>query len=414
MADNSSPLISIADSGAALDELFKQSTPEPADPPEPKDDEGDSTPPVGDPAPDPTPAPDPDPVPEPEPKDGEGDPTPEPKDGEGDHTPEPVKDDFEEVQIPPHTKPKTAESFGRLKAIAREQVKKREEEIATLRQQIAEREEKLKTALPNEAAQELEELRTFRRSVDIENDPSFKSQFDGKIDANNKAILDRLADSGFAKEQIDKIVEMGGPEKVNWDAIREKLPGHLARFIDAKLISNEDLRAERKQAITEARKNPTQFEQKRQESRARVLTETANSFLKQAGGLAIQQIPPSAKPEEKARIEAANKIAKEANEVIQNALKDDSPETFAELAVGTALAHKFKAERDSLNKEKTTWETERKTLQAELTKVKAELDGIKKASRTHRQSSTTPPPVVADPFAVSGGDALDKLRDSLA
>lgn len=406
----SSPEGQAVESSNALDELFKQSTEEtPAEEPaaaEPKPSAEPSAATTPDVKSEVTPAAQPDAKPEPT------------------TTPAAAKDALDEVQLPPYSKPKTGEAFDKVKSIAREQLGQRDAEIARLSKELSDREEKLK-ALPTPEQQkqvealtkEVEELRNFRRASDIENDPGFKSEYDGKIDANNNLILAKLAEAGMSPEQIDAAKKLG-VENVDWDPLLPKLSPALRHLISAKLGANVELRDAKAAAVDAARKEPSKFETQRREVQARTLTETANSFLTKMSWTAEKQVPANATPEQKAEIDAHNKTAKEAQALIQTALKDYSPETFAELAVGTAAAHKFKADFLAL---KATSEAAAAKFKTDLDSVtkerdafKSELDKIKKAGRTHvRQGSGQPAPVV-DPFSTNGSDALDKLRNEIA
>lgn len=335
-------------------------------------------------------------------------------------TPAPVKDALDDVPLPPYSKPKTGEAFNEVKRIARETISKRDAELATLRKELAEREEKLKSApTPEQAAKlaeqtkELEELRNFRRAADIENDPAFKASYDGKIEANNTLILTKLTEAGMSPENVAAIKEMGGVEAVDWDPIMDKLNPALRHLISAKLGQNIELRDARKEAVDAARKEPSKFESQRSETQARVLTESANTFLSKMGWSAEKQIPANATPAQKAEVEAHNKIARDAQDLVKSALKDYSPEAYAELAVGTASAIRWKSQATTLQASLDAATTEHKTALDTVTKerdaAKAELERIKSAGRTHVRAKGSPAPAPADPFA-NGGDALDKLR----
>lgn len=403
--DNSIPGIDKDDSGAALDALFKQvTTPEPA-----KDLEDDETPPKDEPKPDPAPPkdePKPDPAPPKDTPAPDAKDTPPPKE-----PPAPPKDALDEVELPPYSKPKTAESFNEVKRRARETISQQEATIKKLETDLAEREEKLKKSLGEDAEKELNDLRNWRRSADIENDATFRQKFDGKIESNNNAIIAKLKEAGMGDEQIAEIKKLGGPDKINWEGLLEKLPVNLRRFIETKLVNNIELKDERQAEIERVRKDPSKFEQERVQVQSKALVDSANTFLKNISWTAIKQVPANATAEEKAKIEADNKVAQAAVDRVQGALKDYSPETFGELAVGTAIAYKLKDDNVALEKALAAEKESSQKVVAERDALKAELEKIKKASRTHRPSTTSPPPPAKDPFKLSGMDALDKLRE---
>src|SRR6185436_6579366 len=90
------------------------------------------------------------------------------------------KDDLDAVELPPYTKPKTAESFAKVKTIARQKIAAIEKEREELKAKMVELEKTAKDGLPAEAKKELEELREFRAKVDVEADPKFK-EYDATI-----------------------------------------------------------------------------------------------------------------------------------------------------------------------------------------------------------------------------------------
>lgn len=122
-----------------------------------------------------------------------------------------------------------------------------------------------------------------------------------------------------------------------------------------------------------------------------------------------QAIPPDATPEQRATIEADNAFADKARGIISAVLTaEDTPAIRAELAGATVLAHRFKAQIDTLTKQVEA-----------LKKDSEELGRVKKASSTSRarQSVSAPssapvrtngPQVV---FAPTPESTLDSLLD---
>ena len=328
-------------------------------------------------------------------------------------TPSAAPETFDSVELPPYSKPKSVEAFAKVKELARADLKVKEEEIARLKAEIGQRDEKLKGVLPPEAAKELEELRKLRRSMDIESDTEFKAQFDQKITANSNAIMTRLQQAGMSEKQLEQIKKLGGPENVDWEDILPRLPAPTRRFVETKLVANEDLRGERQLAVEQARKDPNSFERQQVEARSKVLFDTANHYLSGLPWTAPQAVPANAKPEDKTRIESDNAFAKETQDRIAASLKEYSPARFAELAVGTAMAYKFKRDLENVLQASQQQRTQWDALVKERDTLKAELEKIKKAGMTHRRTSATPPAAPPNHFTESGASALDRLRDEL-
>jgi hypothetical protein len=330
-------------------------------------------------------------------------------------------DPLDKIELPPHTKPKSAEAFNTLKQAAKDAQ-------AVLRVQLTEitnREAALKAEVeqlrvktnqvPENITKELEELRKFRLTKDVESDPKFK-ELDGKIRTNTETIYKKLEVAGLSKDHIEKIKELGGPESVDWEPILPKLPLTTRRFIEATLVENERIRDERDQALEGAKSNAETFKKEREEREVAELVGTANDYLKSIPWTAEKAIPANATPEQKAAIEADNQIARESSARLKEFLSDRSPSRFAELAVGTVVAYRHKAALDIAQKrlDSIGKDTEAKitALTAERDKLQADLTAIRRAEapRSRTDSSGVKPmaPKGSLDFR-SGRDALEEL-----
>lgn len=129
----------------------------------------------------------------------------------------PAADSFEskvkaaEALLPPTAGSNTRKAFEAQKAVYLAEIaatKKLAEEATALRQQKAELETKLadkQVELPEPTRKELEELRAFRRTVDVTKDPEFVAKYDGKITANSakiEAMLTDIGKAGGAKPEV--------------------------------------------------------------------------------------------------------------------------------------------------------------------------------------------------------------------
>jgi colicin import membrane protein len=145
------------------------------------------------------------------------------------------KDDFDNIELPPHVKPKTVESFALLKQQARARVTELTGSVAKLEEDLKAANEAIKLAkeggVSAEEKKELEELRSFRRGIDVESDPEF-SKFDTQIKSNDEAIYARLLKAGYNQASIDKIMSLGGPLNVDWGLSGKDLPDVVRRFLD--------------------------------------------------------------------------------------------------------------------------------------------------------------------------------------
>ena len=386
------------DSANELDKLIAEKTGEPA--PEPKPDPAPE--PAPEPKPDPAPEPKPDPAPEPKP-----DPAPEPK-------PEP-KDEFDSIQLPPYTSQKASDSFEKLKASSREKISAAQAERDAMKRERDEAVAKASAGLPKEVEVELKELREFRNKMDVEADPQFKS-YDKTIADNTDAIYARMKTDGFTEEQIAKVKSEGGPGKIDWDRIADKLPVGFKRFIDVKLVENEGLLDKKNRAVAEAKANAEAYLKSKADATADVTGKQnkrveagINEMLPQLGWVEDRKPKADAKDDEKKVIEAHNALVKESKEFLAQAINDPSPELRSLLAVGYIQLLKLRADHKVLKAER---DATVKDLEAKLKESNDLLDRVKKASPSRLPSTpggeTPTTPSLTSPNT-TGGEAIDTL-----
>lgn len=343
-----------------------------------------------------------------------------------DNTPKPdtntpaAKDDLDSIELPPHTKPKTAESFANVKNLARTKIAAIEKERDEQKARADKAEEAAKKAPTPEETKELEELRAFRRKVDVEADPSFK-EFDTKSTRNVDMIYSKLEASGFDKETIAKIKEMGGPASVNWDDLESKgkIPTSLRRYVQGKLFENDDLKEQKKLAIDAAKKNADEYLKNREAEMAKSEDDLVQETAKEWDGLkpkvdwlVKQEITDKMKPEEKALAEEHNKLVEGIETDLKDALQDTSPRMKALLIAGYAVGRKMSWEFTRL---KTATDAKIASLTKDLEAANSRLERIKGAS-PGRVNSSAPAATPAKKVTASShvhatdrGDHLDQL-----
>jgi hypothetical protein len=320
--------------------------------------------------------------------------TPAAKDGATKGEPE---DDFKKIQLPPHARPKSGEAFDQVKTVAREKINGLNTQVTelTTRAQAAEsRVKELETAqntLSPEIQSELEDLRKFKLSHDVESDPTF-SQFSTDLNKNNESIFAKLKSAGISEENLAKIKEIG-LDSLEWEPILSKMSLQTRRYIEAKLVENVTLAEKRDEALANARNNATEFLKERSGREAKELIAAANDWTVKLPWTAQQQVPANATPEQKAAIESANKFARESMSNLQQWLQAKGPKQIAELAVGTMIAYKNKADLEALQAQHKSLvdssKADKEALVKERDALKAELDSIK--SRGVPKTSGVPP-----------------------
>lgn len=334
----------------------------------------------------------------------------------------PAPDELDAVTVPPHTKPKTGEAFEAVKKIAREKITKLETQAATLASEKKALEEKLAgvaNGMTPEQKAEVEELRTFRKKLDVESDPEFKT-FDARVTANTETIYSKLLAVGVPKENIDKIKSLGGPDGVNWEPILEKLPSVTRRLVESKLVENDELSEQKKAAIEKAKANVDEFLKTRAtqtDTQRKTLQDRAEKQLTQwrteMAWLKPKAVDPKATAEQKAETEAFNAVVKESEEYMKEAIGDDSPEMRATLALAGPELLKVKHEYGSYMK---TTEAQIVKLTADLTSANALLEKVKKASTSRLRESPAggAPAKMKGLLEESASDALDRYASEAA
>jgi hypothetical protein len=204
-------------------------------------------------------------------------------------------------------------------------------------------------------------------------------------------LVYKKLDGVLSKEAVEKIKELGGPENVDWEPILPKLPFATRRFVEATLVENERLREQRSSALEEAKKNAEVFARERVEREVSEVTATANELLKSVSWSS-----------DKAH---ASKVA-----LLKDFLADRSPAKFAELAVGTVIAHKLHEDVKALKTSETTLKAQVETLTKERDKALADLKAIREAENPRRRREVSVAPVSVPPTTYdSGAEALDAL-----
>lgn len=330
-------------------------------------------------------------------------------------------DPLDAIEPPSNLKPKSVEAFNHIKEVAKARVAEVAGQLTAMTNQVTELKTKLAEAekdkgkLPPDVEQELTESRRFRVAQDVLNDPEFK-KFDAQLNENSDIIYKKLLkDGGLTQDHIDKIKELGGPDKVDWEPILAKLPVPVRRFIDSILVDNERVRSNRDAALTHAKDNASTYAQEREARDVKIVTQSAEAYTKNLPWLQKKDIPADATAEQRTAIETANKEAESARGVLNTYLGNRSPERFAELAVGTLIAYQLKAQVGSLSSKLENLTTESTAAVKKLTKERddavAELTAIKRAQiPRHRGDPIVAPRATKPPTVnVSGSDALDAL-----
>jgi hypothetical protein len=331
------------------------------------------------------------------------------------------KDDFDKVELPPHTKPAVAQSFEALKKTSRERVAAAEREREELRTKLAEAEGR--PAVDPKIESELKELREFRQRMDVEADPTFK-KYVADSAANDESIFSKLKEAGTTEETLAKIRGIGTKE-LDWEKVLEKLPPVTRRYVENKLAVNEDLHDQRARALEAAKKNSTEFlaEQAKKSTQGELAHYAAadEHFTKVSAQLPwfkLQKAEANATPAEKAAIESENKFFLQTQKAVKEMLSDPSPSMRSIATLGYAQMLRLQAEIPALQAEH---EAEKKALATEVAALKAQVKKkedfiarVKNSSRTSLREGSAPsnPNATASQPTIgeNGATAIDRLR----
>jgi hypothetical protein len=336
-------------------------------------------------------------------------------------TPEVAKDEFEGLVLPPHTKSEVATSFESLKKTSREKVAAAQKE----REELAARVKELETrpAIDPKLEAELKELRDFRAKMDVEADPTFKEYVE-ESKANEESIWAKLKEAGASEDALKKMKDIGAKD-LDWEIILEKLPPVTRRYVENKLAVNEDLNDQRTRHLESAKKNATEFLAERQKASTQdelahyaKAEEHFGKVSVQLPWFKLQKAEATATPEQKAAVDAENKFFIATQDQVTKMLKDPSPEMRSIAALGYAQMLRLQAEIPALQAEHAA---EKKALDEKIAKLEATVKEkedfiarVKGASRTSLRdggATSDPAAAAAQPtFAEHGSVAVDRLR----
>ena len=323
---------------------------------------------------------------------------------------------FDEVKLRPDASQKTKDSFAKLKEISTAALRAANAEKVKLRQDheaaFAEfKKTPASTELAPDIKKELEELRGFKATFDIENDPAFKKEIEAKMEvpkaSNYDAIYGILQGHGLPESEVKALRELVESDRVSsiGDLI-EKLPRLSRMKIEAKLHDNLNLDDARGKAISEARASAAakkaefrEAPEKTREKEVADVKEESNKFRTHAvfKKFDITSTTPS---EEKKRFETENVRIDSLAKLYEEAVNDPTPAGRAENAFGVVLAHHFKAQADANAVKITKLETEMAAI-----KKRGGMGNLGKVVNLESTKSSRP----ADSYDADVGSSLDEL-----
>jgi hypothetical protein len=321
--------------------------------------------------------------------------------------------DLDTIQPPQDISPRNLVNFNKLRDMAKH-FKTQAEILPQLQQRLQELERR-NVQVPQDVAKELEELRTFRRVFDTENDPEFKKQFDGKIESLDNDVLSILMKNGLPEDTAKQIKQVG-MDKISpkwWEeTILSKLTFVDRERVQKRLAERADTIDQRHQEIQKFQQDRESFVQREQQERVERFNKTEEEIYGHVEQLTenvpwarYQELPEGATPEQIKQIEAHNASVEELERQFVHALFPETSQARAEVAAAAVASTKLAASVQDLSTRLTD-------ANSRAEKFQKELEAIRAAGRppSARQTGTRAPASSErpDPLKMSDEDAIEQ------
>jgi hypothetical protein len=316
------------------------------------------------------------------------------------------------IPMPPNMSEKQQSNWRKL-AESASVAKRQAAEAEILRQRLAEVEQQRQ--LPDD----YEELKRFRSTFDLKNDPSFKQKYDEPIKNFSNGIYNLLRKHRASDDVIKSIEDAGGPSKVakSWwkKNIIDKLANTDDGFVDARrleqsLVNLEDWESAKEQDLQMATQNQSEwvrqreFEaQQREEQEYGQINDYVENITMNVPWARFQEIPPNATPDQIARIQRHNAGVSDLADKFNSALAPQTAQERAAVAAAATLSHvvtsQLRIEQANMAK-----------LQQQLQALQRENSSLKSSGRmpkTTVQGQMSSRSSMSDRIKMSASDAID-------
>tara|TARA_R110000868_G_scaffold73521_5_gene213205 strand:- start:1410 stop:2720 length:1311 start_codon:yes stop_codon:yes gene_type:complete len=310
---------------------------------------------------------------------------------------EPVLDpEIAAIPKPKSLSPQNESNWAKVTRLA-DTYKKEAVRVPELEQQIKDLEAR-SPSVPEDITKELEELRHFRQVIDFENDPTFKSTYDGPIEEARTLAYDILVRNGMPAEKIEEIKKAGGPEKINgewWqDHVISKLEFPDSKRFESSLIDLVGLQEKRgKEVGDRASKRDELIGEKETQRReaftkdTEVIEQTLEEVTKDVPWARYIEVSPTATPEEKKKLEEHNTTVDLLKTSFEHSLYPPDAQTRARVAAAAAASVVLAKANQGLTAQ---LESITKTKDAEITKLLAENSALKSGGRVPKPTGIAP------------------------
>lgn len=320
------------------------------------------------------------------------------------------------IQMPPNMSEKQQSNWRKLTSKLTEsasQAKRYAAEVEELKRRVADQEKSQK--LP----EDYEELRRFRATFDLKNDPEFKAKYDGQINSLSESIYGLLKKHKAPDEIIKSIQEKGGPHKIPkawWKStIIDRLASTDDGFVDAQRINNalagiEDAEAARESELEKSTTHQEEWLNERKKEAVQRIerdTEAINKYVdnitKDQPWARYQQVPEGATPEQIRKIQAHNARVDDLSNKFMSAMNATSAEERAAVGTAAVMSHVLV---EQLRAEQAT----RSQIQKELEALRKENSALKQSGRVPKptvQGQSAPKSSLSDRIKMNSSEAID-------
>jgi hypothetical protein len=329
-------------------------------------------------------------------------------------------DDISAIAEPEGMSEKNRSNWQRLRETAAT-YKKQAAEAEQLRQRIAELE---KGQPQTTAPEDYEELKKFKATFDIQNDPSFRQKFSDQIDKASQGIYGLLKKWKASDETITAIQNVGGPSKVplSWwkTNVIDKLAASEETYLDARKIENalaqlDDIEAEMQSEIENAKQNADGWYKNKMEEFQQNFNKNheeawkhVDELTKDIPAFRYKEVPQNASQEELAKINSHNEYVKDLEGKYMSALYPKTVKDAATVAAAATLSHILTHQLEVEQKEKAS-------LLAELNQLRGRMGAVSGAGRMPKSNAST---VVTQPQVSSASrismNPLDAIEAGLS
>jgi len=326
-----------------------------------------------------------------------------------------IDPDIAAIPMPPNMSEKQQSNWRKLTESA-SLAKKQAAETEILRQKLAE--------TSQQTPPDYEELRKFRATFDLKNDPSFKQKYEAPLKQSTENIYWLLRKHQAGEDVIKSIEEAGGPGKVSKAWWKKNAIDRLAAtddgYVDARRLENallqiDDIELAREQDLESASQNQEVWMQQRQAEQQEMHQQESQqvhgyvqNLTKDVPWARYQEIPPGATTEQMQRIQAHNEGVKDLESKFNSALYPKSSSERAAIAAAATLSHVV---TNQLRYEQSNGAK----LQQQIAQLTKELNSIKASGKMPRNSvsgqTSSKSGNVNDRIKMSASDAIDMGLD---